>query len=111
MTLLIRAGVLLRLPRTLAIILGVVTTYWSLCLAMYRDVEQAGGVFDSLVHITLEGPRLPWLATLQNLGMVSNRSLAIALLLASAIVIWLIWNLHWPVFVRVVNQPNPESSN
>jgi len=89
---LLAANVLLRLPVIVAAMIGVLGTYWSWCLAMYRDVEQGFGVFESIRHITLEGFRLPWLTTLERMGFVSSQS-AIPLLALSAVVIWLIWNV------------------
>lgn len=65
---LLAAGALVRLPPLLAGLVGVVTTWWSWCLAMYREVELGLGVPDSLVHITLGGFRLPWLTTLERMG-------------------------------------------
>ncbi len=62
------ATVLLRLQKWLAIILGVLSTYWSWSLAMYRDVEQGRGIIEAIVATTVHGPKLPWLATLHSLG-------------------------------------------
>jgi hypothetical protein len=67
---LLAAEVLLKVPTVIAVPLGVAGTYWSWCLAMYRDVEQGLGVFESLIHISVEGIRFPWLVTLQRLGYV-----------------------------------------
>ena len=41
---------------------------------MYRDVEQGLGIFESPIHIALEGIRLPWLTTLEHLGYLSHES-------------------------------------
>lgn len=90
------AGVLVRLPKPVAIVIGIVTTYWSWCLAMYRDVEQAGGVFDSIIQISTRGLRLPWLTTLQNLGFISGNLPTIVVLLGCAAIIWLLWNSNLP---------------
>jgi len=89
---LLAANVLLRLPVIVAAMIGVLGTYWSWCLAMYRDVEQGFGIFESIRHITLEGFRLPWLTTLERMGFVSSQS-AIPLLLLSGVIIWLIWSV------------------
>lgn len=86
------ANVLLRLPYFAAALIGVLGTYWSWCLAMYRDVEQGFGVFESLRHITLEGFRLPWLTTLERMGYVTSQS-AIPLLVLCGVIIWLMWNV------------------
>ncbi len=69
---LIVAGVLWHMPVRRAVMVGVVTAYWSWCLAMYRDVEFGYGVLESVKHISLEGPRLPWLHTLEGLGYVQR---------------------------------------
>lgn len=98
---LLAANVLLRLPVIVAAMIGVLGTYWSWCLAMYRDVEQGFGVFESIRHITLEGFRLPWLTTLERMGFVHLQS-AIPLLLLSGVVVWLIWNVgNRPKYVEV----------
>lgn len=87
---LLAAGVLRRLPLLFAVLIGIASTYWSWCLAMYRDVEQGVGVFESLIHITLEGFRLPWLVTLEKMGYLTTASATPLLLLSGAIVsaIW-----------------------
>jgi hypothetical protein len=87
------AGVLLRMPTILATIIGAVTTYWSWCLAMYRDVEQGMGVFNSLIHISLEGFRFPWLKTLENMGYLDSNNFILPLILFTAAVLWALWNL------------------
>ena len=89
---LLAANVLLRLPVIAASMIGVIGTYWSWCLAMYRDVEQGFGIFESIRHITLEGFRLPWLTTLERMGFVSSQSV-IPLFLLSGVLIWLLWTL------------------
>jgi hypothetical protein len=91
------AGVLLRLPPILAACIGIVATYWSWCLAMYRDVQQGPGVFASLIHVTLEGFRLPWLTTLERMGYVKEGASALPLLVLSAAIIWALWNVGAPV--------------
>jgi hypothetical protein len=92
---LLAAGILLRAPRRVAIAAGVVTTYWSWCLAMYRDVEQGLGIFESLIHVSLEGPRLPWVATLAHLGYVPNAvALSTACLVVVATLIWGLWSVR-----------------
>jgi hypothetical protein len=89
---LLAAGVLLRLPRLAAVLIGIITAYWSWCLAMYRDVELGAGIFESILHITFEGFRLPWLVTLENMGYVSGVT-ATPLLLLSGAIIWAIWTV------------------
>jgi hypothetical protein len=93
---LLAAGTLLRLPARLAIVMGVMTTYWSWCLAMYRDVEQGWGIFESLIHISLAGPRLPWLATMEGMGYAPHGVLVWPLLLLGAGLVWLIWTVRTP---------------
>lgn len=89
---LLTANVLLKMPKIIAALIGVLATYWSWCLVMYRDVEQGMGVFESVKHITLEGFRLPWLTTLERMAFVNNAS-AIPLLFLTGIIIWLIWSI------------------
>lgn len=86
------ANVLMRMPRVAAVLIGVLATYWSWCLAMYRDVEQGLGVFESFKHITLEGFRLPWLTTLERMGFVKDAS-AIPLLVLCGVAIWTLWRV------------------
>lgn len=86
------ANVLLKMPKIVAVVLGILGTYWSLCLVMYRDVEQGLGVFESLKHITLEGFRFPWLTTIERMGFVQNASV-IPLMLLSAVLIWALWSV------------------
>jgi hypothetical protein len=90
---LIVAGVLLRLPTILAAVFGVIATYWSWCLAMYRDVEQGLGVFESPIRITLEGFRLPWLKTLENMGYLGSKYLVLLLFALAAAIIWGLWSI------------------
>lgn len=94
------AGVLLRLPTWLAIPVGIVATYWSWCQAMYRDVEQGSGVFESIKQITFHGFRLPWMTTLENMGYVSNGTSAMPLLLVCSALIFVMWR-WWPRQVTV----------
>jgi len=94
---LLAAGVLLRMPTILAALVGLVTMYWSWCLAMYRDVEQGLGVFESLIRIPLEGPRLPWLMTLERMGYMSSSASTILLVVLFGVVIWALWNVGAPV--------------
>ena len=93
---LLAATVLLRLPKWIVVPVGILTTYWSWCLAMYRDVEQGQGIVDSIIHITAGGPQLPWLMTLQRLGMLPPWVSAWPILLICAIVIGVLWFGRWP---------------
>lgn len=92
---LLAAGVLVRLPTWLAIPVGLVTTYWSWCQAMFRDVEQGSGVFESIKQITLHGFRLPWMTTLENMGYIINGTSVVPLLLVCAAMIFAMWR-WWP---------------
>jgi hypothetical protein len=86
------ANVLLRLPKLFAVPFAIAATYWSWCLAMYRDVEQGSGILEAVKHITLEGFQLPWLTTLERMGIVGHASV-IPLFLLCSILFWLIWSL------------------
>jgi hypothetical protein len=90
---LLAAGVLVRMPAILAALIGLLTTYWSWCLAMYRDVEQGLGVLESILHVTLEGFRFPWLTTLEKMGYFAGGTSAVPLLVFLAAVLWIIWNV------------------
>lgn len=86
------ANVLIRMPRILAVLIGVFSIYWSWCLAMYRDVEQGWGIFESIRHVSLEGFRLPWLTTLEKMGY-ANEATAIPLLVLSGTVVWVLFTV------------------
>jgi hypothetical protein len=88
---LLAAQVLLRLPTWLAVIFGAAATYWSWCLAMYRDVELGRGIFESIIQISTTGPRLPWLETLKNLGLVPNALPAWFFIGLAGILIFVVW--------------------
>jgi hypothetical protein len=91
------ASVLLKMPSSLALVLGIATTYWSWCLAMYRDVEQGLGILEPVLHVTLEGVRLPWLVTLERLGYVSaSGPLSVLALALGGIVVLAVWWLPIP---------------
>jgi hypothetical protein len=94
---LLATGLLLRMQTIWAIVIGILSTYWSWCLAMYRDVEQGLGVIESIVHVTLEGLRFPWLMVLKNMGYVSDSaSLVVSLVVLLAAVLWVVWNVPIP---------------
>jgi hypothetical protein len=88
---LLAAGVLRRMPPVAAALVGVLTTYWSWCLAMYRDVEQGVGVVESVIHVTLEGFRLPWHTTLVRLGYLPETASVLPVLGVAAAVLWALW--------------------
>ena len=100
---LLSAGVLLRIPRLVAVLIGIITSYWSWCLVMYRDVERGLGVFESIIHISFEGFRLPWMITLEQMGYLTRAS-ATPLLLLAAAVVCAIWT------VRMGNTGQPARS-
>lgn len=90
---LLAAGVLLRLPALLSSLTGLLATYWSWCLAMYRDVEHGLGVLESIIHVTFAGFRLPWLTTLKNMGYFPDGVSAIPLLFLLGTALWMIWHV------------------
>jgi hypothetical protein len=102
---LLTANVLAKMPRIPAVLIGILATYWSWCLVMYRDVEQGLGVFEAIRHITLEGFRLPWLTTLERMGFVNEAS-AIPLFLLTGIVVWVIWSAVPKSGVESLNESN-----
>jgi hypothetical protein len=91
---LIAAGALARIPRSAAIAFGVTATSWSLCLAMERDVELHGGIVGCIGAVFRDGPRLPWLKTVELMhialpgGTVASSLLVIGL---AALLIWIVW--------------------
>lgn len=89
---LLAASVFLKIPRLLAVLVGIGGIYWSWCLAMYRDVEQGFGIFEAVGRVTLEGFRLPWLTTLDRMGFVENAS-PLPLFLLCAAMIWALWTI------------------
>ena len=76
---LIAAGVLMRMRGPVAVAVAVVTAYASWCLAMFREVESGRGILESIVRITTEGPRLPWLTTLERMGYVAGNPAPVVL--------------------------------
>lgn len=105
---LLAANVLIKMPRIPAIFVGLIATYWSWCLAMYRDVEQGAGIFESIRHITLEGFQLPWLTTLERMGFVNHGSaITLLLLLITGGLIWSIWSVgSRPTMVKSLVESN-----
>jgi hypothetical protein len=94
------AGVLLRLPTMLAALVGLTTTYWGWCLAMYRDVEQGFGVFEALMHITFGGFRLPWLTTLERMGYFPHGTSTLPLLGLVSATLWVLWATGRPGLIN-----------
>jgi hypothetical protein len=93
---LLAATILRRLPLWPAVGIGVAGTYWSWCLAMYRDVEQGVGVWEAIYHISTGGPQLPWLRTLAGLGLQPAWLSAWVVLLVAAALVWAVWSLRLP---------------
>jgi hypothetical protein len=87
------AGILLRLPKMIAVMVGIGATYWSWCLAMYRDVELGLGVIEPFKHITFEGFRLPWLTTLERMGYVPAGASVLPLFVLISAIIWTLWRV------------------
>jgi hypothetical protein len=88
---LVAAGVLVRLPAVLATCVALLAGYWSWCLAMYRDVEQGLGVLESVIHVTFEGFRLPWMKTLGAMGYLGDHVTATPLLVLFGAFVWVLW--------------------
>jgi hypothetical protein len=94
---LLAAAVFLRMPTSLAILLGITTTYWSWCLAMYRDVEYGLGIFEAIINITFEGFQFPWLKTLESMGYFDSKTSTVPLLMLLAAILWVIWTSEKPI--------------
>lgn len=90
---LLTAGVLTKMPRVLFAVVAVVATYWSWCLAMYRDVEQGAGVFEAVRRVTFEGLRLPWLTTLERMSYVAEGASPLILFAMAGAVIVGVWTI------------------
>jgi hypothetical protein len=89
---LLTGSVLLRIPRLLAAVIGIITTYWSWSLAMYRDVEQGLGILESPIRVTLEGLRLPWLETLEKMGYVPAGVWELPVIGFAGMIVVILWN-------------------
>jgi hypothetical protein len=89
---LLAATVLYRLSAVWVVPIGIAATYWSWCLVLYRDVEQGWGVFESLIQVTLHGPRLPWSTVLERLGYIPDgRLITIPLLALAGAIVGALW--------------------
>ena len=63
------ALVLMRLPRRIAYLIGVLAITQAWCMAMYRDVERGPlGVLEPVLHVFLGGFQLPALTTISRIG-------------------------------------------
>jgi hypothetical protein len=102
--------VLLKLPQPGAVVIGVAATYWSWCLAMYRDVEQGLGVLESVIHISTGGPQLPWMTTLSRLGYLPAGLSPLLVLAITGGIVWAIWRAPLPGPAIRFGQPRPGHS-
>jgi hypothetical protein len=99
------ATVLLNLPRWLSILIGILTTYWSWCLAMFRDVEQGSGIFEAIIQVSSAGLRLPWLTTLNGLGIAADWITPAGILFIAGLVIGIIWIIPAKRTQALVSRP------
>jgi hypothetical protein len=51
------------------------------------------GVLESIIHVTFEGFRFPWLTTLKNMGYFPASISAIPVLFLIGTVLWILWNV------------------
>jgi len=91
-----------------AFAVGSVTTYWSWCLAMYRDVEYGRGILEAVIQVTLGGPRLPWLTTVQRMGYVPAGFIVWVLLSALAAVTLFLWTFRCEPRRKASQEPAEE---
>lgn len=84
---LVATGMLRKLRPPVAVAIGLMTAYVSWCLAMDRDVEQGRGILESVIRVSVEGPRLPWLTTLERMGYIGNGFAALVLGLFGVVVL------------------------
>lgn len=63
------AVVVARLPRTLALLVGVMAVAQAWCMAMYRDIERGYGVLDTVLHVFTGGFQLPALTVFARMGL------------------------------------------
>ncbi|MCW5960564.1 MAG: hypothetical protein KIS76_10420 [Pyrinomonadaceae bacterium] len=87
---LLAANVLWKMPRTVSWLIGGAAVFWSWSQAMFRDVEQGSGIFESVRHVLFEGFSLPWLTTLERMGYFESAPV-LPVLAVSAVVVWAIW--------------------
>jgi hypothetical protein len=90
------ANVFIKIPKIVAVLIAIISTYWSWCLAMYRDVEFGLGILESLIHITFEGFQLPWLNTLSRMGYVQKQPTVLPVFLVCGTLIGGIWIIKNP---------------
>jgi hypothetical protein len=92
---LLAGTVLIQIRPWLAGSIGILATFWSWCLVMYRDVEQDWGIIRSLLSVFISGVQLPWLVRLEAMGYISG-GYAWPILGLISIVIILIWVVRSP---------------
>ena len=63
---------------------------------MYRDVRLDRDIVESVLQAGREGPRFPWLTTLERMGYAASGTWELPLLLLLAFVLWLVWNVGEP---------------
>ncbi|MCK6483124.1 MAG: hypothetical protein HUU22_01950 [Phycisphaerae bacterium] len=95
---LIAAGVLLRMPRSAAVVVGVVVAWWMWQLTQYRDVEPGWGIFTAIGEAVSRGFEPFWMRTVRQMGpqfpeFVSNWIGKSALLLALAAAVACTWRV------------------
>jgi hypothetical protein len=62
------AMVLMRFPRWLALIIGILSVAEAWSMSMYRDVERGFGVLDTILHVFIGGFQLPALTVFSRMG-------------------------------------------
>lgn len=89
------AMVLIRLPRRLAYLIGVVAVAQGWAMAMYRDVERGLGLAEPIVQILRGGVQLPALTVLSRVGGVpgplSVLLSPLVLFAVAAAILWGVW--------------------
>jgi hypothetical protein len=104
---LVVAGVFLKIPQTIAVIVAIAATYWSWALAMYREVEYGRGIYEAVIRTTLDGFNLPWLTTLENMGMLPDGlPITLIILLLVAVIVGVIWAVPTPGIAQKLPKVN-----
>jgi hypothetical protein len=98
------AAVLLRMPTMVAVIVGITGTYWMWSLAMYREVIRGMGIFESLIRISTEGFRLPWLTTLERMGYFQTKASTIPLFFLLSVILWGLWAIGKPLEMETLQE-------
>jgi hypothetical protein len=97
--------VMLRIPRSMAFVLGAIAVLQSWSLAMVRSQQ---GVVDSVLSILEHGFQLPWLTTLSRMTipyapLVQNKSAPLFVFIVTAMVLVAIWRFR-PITNPVVER-------